>query len=445
MALQPSYRTETAPQGNLLQAVPVLRFVPISGTNEGLVTVPKGIWSLDPKQLGVSMQWRLLSRTLLVKLPHQQKSSPLTARFTEWHVHEVTPFPNRWRKRDYSFLKTKRNPSDFLIPNLRRTTETSSCAPCAPESPHAVNSCPAELGHTAAAQQPISTIHRHFSLKFSLYRAIQHLFQQWPWPDPRLSAQARDAKRGASWRLTNGHLLPAEIDVLKPSRRNGKAALQGGFCTNGFSGFEWRCSLGDVLQGSNKPVVLPRVPPQRRGDGFGCASTPLALSCPVPIFLLWMRGTRAEFKSLRKIKCSPSDLPFSEWGWDGWNAPTWLHVGELTSTPLSEQFGAYLPTALARDRQTVLSTKTHWHLVIAISRTRSLACHLPKGFSIVSFIQGFGMIAGSYFDGSLIAPRWMSNARSPTPEIQNQLIAEPLALPHQKKYRKTRQIFHKSC
>lgn len=56
MALQPSYRTETAPQGNLLQAVPVLRFVPISGTNEGLVTVPKGVWSLDPKQLGVSMQ-----------------------------------------------------------------------------------------------------------------------------------------------------------------------------------------------------------------------------------------------------------------------------------------------------------------------------------------------------------------------------------------------------
>lgn len=48
------------------------------------------------------------------------------------------------------------------------------------------------------------------------------------------------------------------------------------------------------------------------------------------------------------------------------NSPTWLHVGELTSTPLSEQFGAYLPTALARDRQTVLCTKTHRHLVIAI-------------------------------------------------------------------------------
>lgn len=251
-----------------------------SGTNEGLVTVPKGIWVWIP-----SSSVFLCNEDFY---PEPSRwSSPISRNRCRWQhaslndmCMQVTPFPNRWQKRDYSFLKAKRNPSDFLILSLRRTTETSSCAPCTPESLCAVKSCPPELGHTAAAQQPISTIHRHFSLKFSLYHALQHLFQQWPWPDPRLSAQARDAKRGASWRLTNGHLLPAEIDALKPSSRNGKAALQRGFCTNGFSGFEWRRSLGDVLQGSNKPVLLPRVPPQRHGDGFGCASTPLALSCP---------------------------------------------------------------------------------------------------------------------------------------------------------------------
>lgn len=89
-----------------------------------------------------------------------------------------------------------------------------------------VNSCPPELGRTAAAQQAISAIHRHFSLKFRPHRALLHLSQQRPWQDPRLSAKPRDATRGASLRLTNGHLPTAEIEALKPSIRNGRAALK---------------------------------------------------------------------------------------------------------------------------------------------------------------------------------------------------------------------------
>lgn len=53
----------------------------IRGTNEGLVTVPKGIWSLHPEQNSVFLWNNDFCKESSLKFPHQQKLLLLTAHF----------------------------------------------------------------------------------------------------------------------------------------------------------------------------------------------------------------------------------------------------------------------------------------------------------------------------------------------------------------------------